>query len=283
MTLLGPAIIARALSQRNMKDAYGNRWQYHSRSDHHSKVACWCLLLDVLSGCPSLQRSVTAGRVGFGINHEMRDFRNDRRKNLDLVLCTPADGARPGPSFASLSTHYRIPLTAEEKRALDALPPLHRVPVGGVQLAVEAKAAMTEHVKALPRLYDELNSSHLAIHGSADHAIAAGLVLINVSATFVSPDRNRHRIGRRKATVTRHDPHKAAARTVGKLREIPRRTQPNVDGFDAMGVLLVELCNDGSPVRLWLEPPAPGPLDILNYGQMVSRVTSLYAARFAAG
>jgi uncharacterized RmlC-like cupin family protein len=39
--------------------------------------------------------------------------------------------------------------------------------VGAVLIALEAKACMTAHVKALPRLYDELNSSHQCVHGSS--------------------------------------------------------------------------------------------------------------------
>ena len=46
---------------------------------------------------------------------------------------------------------------------------------------------MTAHGKALPRLHDELNSSHLTIHGASDYAIAAAFALVNAAATFVSP------------------------------------------------------------------------------------------------
>jgi len=86
----GPELLVRTLSSATRQDRIGNRWQYHSRSDHHSKVACWGVIFDLLATTPLLQRHARSGTVCFGINHEMRDFQHDRKKNLDLVLCTPA-------------------------------------------------------------------------------------------------------------------------------------------------------------------------------------------------
>ena len=37
---------------------------------------------------------------------------------------------------------------------------------------------MTAHTRALPRLYDELNSSHLCVHGASRQALAIGFVVI---------------------------------------------------------------------------------------------------------
>ena len=86
--MYGPEILVRTLSKLTREDRYGNQWQYHSRSDHHSKVACWGIIFDLLCTSSLLQRHVATGRVYFGINHEMRDFEHDRKKNLDLVLCS---------------------------------------------------------------------------------------------------------------------------------------------------------------------------------------------------
>jgi len=69
MTLCGPDILARTLSATSRPDRYGNLWQYHSRSDHHSKVACFGIVLDLLQRCGLLRRHVAAGEVAFGINH----------------------------------------------------------------------------------------------------------------------------------------------------------------------------------------------------------------------
>lgn len=122
---------------------------------------------------PLLRRHAESGAVCFGINHEMRDFVHDRKKNLDLVLCTPA-GATTTETLASMGRSYQIELTDEERGAFDALPQLVRAPVGSVIMALEAKACMTAHQRALPRLYDELNSAHLTVHGASDQAVAVG-------------------------------------------------------------------------------------------------------------
>ena len=70
------------------------------------------------------------------------------------------------------------------RRALDVMPALQEGPVGFVLLAFEAKACMTEHSKARPRLYDELSSRHLTAHGANDAAIAVAFVMINVARRF---------------------------------------------------------------------------------------------------
>ena len=281
----GQEILVRTLGRPADKpDKYGNRWQYHPRSDRHSKLACWVTLFDLMGCCPLFRRHVEAAAVGFGINHEMRDFRTGRKKHLDLVISTagpkPAGGSSP-QSFADLANTYEIALTDEEKRELDSLPPLKRVSVGTVHLALEAKATMTAHGKALPRLHDELNSSHLTIHGASDHAIAAAFALANAAATFVSPIRNPRSLQREAPTVTTHTQPTDAERTISKIREIPRRESVGNVGFDAVGIVLVELANDGTPALLVSGPPAPSSSDIFHYEQMIRRIQSIYEGRFA--
>jgi hypothetical protein len=175
----GPGILARTLTVPMPKGKEA-LWQYHPRSDHHSKVACWGILFDLLQHSKLLREHVASGRLVFGINQEMSDFRTGRKKNLDLVLARPGSGTLKKPlTFRSLVTKWGIILDAEQLRLLDALPDTvqHPVAATSVQIALEAKACMTEHGKARPRLYDELNSSHDAVHGSAEMAIAAGFVM----------------------------------------------------------------------------------------------------------
>ena len=187
--MYGPEILVRTLSSSTRRDKWGNLWQYHSRSDHHSKVACWGVIFDFLATTPLLQRHVDAGVVCFGINHEMRDFVHDRKKNLDLVLCAPS-GKATNDTLTSIASGYDIDLTSRERAALESLPKLVRAPVGSVIMALEAKACMTAHQRALPRLYDELNSSHLTIHGSSDQAIAVGFTMVNLAEQYLSPDQS---------------------------------------------------------------------------------------------
>src|SRR5665213_3547329 len=106
----GTEILVRSLSNPSVTDRHGNRWQYHSRSDHHSKVACWGIVFDLMLACPLLRRHIESGAVRFGINHEMRDFVHDRKKNLDLVLCTPSGGGEKASiqTLTSLARDYGI-------------------------------------------------------------------------------------------------------------------------------------------------------------------------------
>jgi len=172
--MFGDRIYARTISGNATTDKAGRAWQYHPRSDAHSKSACWAILFDVLLRSPLLRKHVDEGKVGFGINHFLHDYRLNRKKNLDLVVCTPS-GDPEKTSFASLAKEWSIPLTTEEETELDALPALMRCPVGTTLIALEAKACMTEHSKARPRLYDELSSSFQTILGDTRSAIAGGL------------------------------------------------------------------------------------------------------------
>ena len=44
----GPEILARTMSIPTRRGESPRAWQYHSRSDNHSKLACWTLLFDFL-------------------------------------------------------------------------------------------------------------------------------------------------------------------------------------------------------------------------------------------
>lgn len=277
--MYGPTILVRTMSKPRRTGKSGAMWQYHSRSDHHSKVACWGILFDLLRESPVLREHVASGAVVFGLNHEMKDFKHDRKKDLDLVLARPRGVPKPGAAgFRALVKDYGIELTAEEKKILEGLPDIRKADVGSVQIALEAKACMTEHVKALPRLYDELNSSHETIHAAAEEAIAVGFVMINLADEFRSPGRQTGR----KAVMTVHDQPAVTGRVVGKIREMPRRTKLGEQGFDAVSIVVVECRNDVSPVRLVQKTPAPAAGDIYEYGAMIRRVAQTYASRFRA-
>lgn len=280
--MYGPQILVRTLSRATRVDRYGNRWQYHSRSDHHSKVACWGIVFDLLRRSSVLRRHVADGSIAFGINHEMRDFVQDRKKNLDLVLCLPATGrlSTSGPStLVEMAREFEIALAPDEASELDALPRLRKAPVGSVLMALEAKACMTAHQRALPRLYDELNSSHLTVHGATDQAIAAGFAMVNVTERYLSPDLNkRHRADEPQWSL--HRQPRDAELAIEKIRQLPRRAKPGDIGYDAFAIVVVDCRNDGSDVRLVTDHPAPRPGDIHHYASMIDRLAHIYATRF---
>lgn len=280
--MFGPQLLADSLVPRPYK--HGNTWQYHSRSDHHSKVACWGLLFDLLSNCALLREHASKGLVGYGLNHEMSDFKTGRKKNLDLVVCRPR-GERPisgppAPTFEDQAMDIGIVLSPEGRSELARLPRLDELPVGAVHVALEAKACMTAFGKARPRLYDELNSSHLAIHGNSPHTIAAGLAMVNAAATFVSPGLNDRDLASSSVTVSRHNQPRDAASVVAKLRELPRRSRDGEEGYDAFAILLVDCPNDGTPVQVVSDFPAPQPGDIDHYEMAVHRLAQLYEQKY---
>jgi hypothetical protein len=276
----GPAILVRTLSKSDRHDRFGNDWQYHSRSDHHSKVACWGIVFDLLRSSPLLRRHVEAGLVHFGINHEMRDFVHDRKKNLDLVLCTASsEKVKSSKTLATLAEDYGIVLSETEQADLDKLPALGRASVGAVLMALEAKACMTAHQRALPRLYDELNSSHLTVHGATDQAIAAGFAMVNIAPRYLSPDLNK----KNRATDPEWSAHRQprdAELAVDKIRQLPKRSKTGDTGYDALAIVIIDCVNDGSPVELVTSPPAPQPGDIYHYASMIDRLAHIYATRF---
>ena len=277
----GPDILARTLSATAIPDKYGNTWQYHSRSDHHSKVACWGIVFDLLQTSPLLRRHVKSGAVVFGINHEMKDFVHDRKKNLDLVLCTPSGSSASASdiSLTSLASQYSIQLSAEEASILAALPELRRGAVGSVLMALEAKACMTAHQRALPRLYDELNSSHATVHGANDHAIAAGFTMVNIAERYLSPDLNKRNRAKEPEWSSHNQPRDAGL-AVQKIRQLPRRSKTGDVGYDALSIVVVDCRNDGSPIMLCSQEPSPPKNDIHDYGSMIERLGNLYATRF---
>lgn len=269
--MFGEKIIVRTLTQASPKGRSGN-YQYHSRSDHHSKVSCWAIVFDLLWSCPTLLQHVLNKKVFIGINHKINDFTNGKAKNLDLVICTAGSKKLFKDDFHSMENKYSIQLSADEKDKLKGFPLLERREVGSVLVALEAKACMTAHQKSWPRLYDELNSSHAIVHGASDDSIAAGYVIVNASSTHASTvapyNVNKHK-----------QPHDALG-TIDVVKQLRRRSGTGQNGYDALGISVVDLANDGSQVIIVPPPTGLSSSDPLSYDQMIQRICSAYSARF---
>lgn len=282
MSISGDEILVRTMSTPTVR-AGGRAWTYDSRSDHHSKVACWGIIFDLLRSSAVIRRHATDGKIAFGVNHPFRDFRTNKPKKLDLVICRPAlepwKKARKPHTLVSLAKQYSITLTKAERGELDGLPPLHEGLVGNVLVALEAKACMTEHQKAQPRLYDELNSSHRIVHGENDQAIAAGFVMVNIAKRFISSDRNS---GREPHDFewNEHPQPRFVQITMQTMDQLPRRMRPGEDGYDALGVVVIHCLNDGSRVVIHKTPPAPQPGEVYHYAAFAARLRGFYESRF---
>ncbi|WP_253870865.1 hypothetical protein [Promicromonospora umidemergens] len=283
--MFGPEILARFLSIPSPKeDKYGQHWQYNSRSDRHSKVGCWGIAFDMLAQSGLMQQHATAGKIVLGVNHPMRDFKHNREKDLDLVIARP-DQSRSGTkgTFRGLVTSLGIPLSAAEDALLQQLPDISIAPVGAVLVSLEAKAAMTAHVKAKPRLYDELNSSHSAIHGASSQALAIGYVQVNHSPEFYSSVINSPLLKHGLPTeITKHNQPKDTLEIIDKVSQLPRRVGKSGDGFDAIGITVLDMINDfKTPVKIVTGSPAPQPGSNFHYDGMIVRMANEYDATFA--
>lgn len=279
--MLGPALLARFLEIPARPDRYGNEWQYHSRSDRHSKVGSWGVALDLLTTSSLLRRHAAEGKIVMGVNHTMIDFSTGRKKDLDLVIARPGD-ARTVGDFVTLAGKYGAPLSDMEQDILKTLPAVAIAStVGAVLVALEAKACMTAHVKSLPRLYDELNSSHLCVHGASRQALAIGYVQINASTAFVSPILNSRGKVDGVYEITQHRQPGDTERVIGEVTEILRRSPASGVGFDGIAITVPDFRNDGSSVRLVTEPPAPQRGDPFNYDNMIVRMANEYDTTFA--
>ena len=270
-----------ALSRATIPDKFNNVWQYHSRSDRHSKIACWGVAFDLLATSTLLRRHAAEGKVVLGVNHDMVDYATSRKKRLDLVIARP-EGPTTRVSLTSLAQQYGLRLTDEAQRAFDALPDLHVAPVGAVLIALEAKAAMTAHIKALPRLYDELNSSHLCVHGASRQALAIGFVMINAAPLFLSSDKNKRDMAAEGPVVSEQGQPTALERTLAKVAEIPRRSNNRENGFDGVGIVVVNGVNDGNPYSLVTAPPTPQPGESFHYDSMITRMANEYDTTFSS-
>lgn len=272
----GPTILARTLSRPVARGGSQTAWQYHSRSDFHSKVACWTLLFDLLSNCEPMRSAAARGLLGFGINYEMVGPIN---KRLDLVLTlNPGPAARAGGAdFHGLVQAYGIDLAPDDAAALEALPRLREdrsaQDVSEVVLAMEAKACMTEHVKSLPRLHAEILATGYLARLAAPHCILVSYSLINASTTFRTPSKD----GR----VNRHTQPDDARRVLRMIQDaVPTVGTSPVFGFDAVGTTVIDCCNDGSPVSVLDHEPAPQKNDRLHYERMVTNICAAFRARF---
>lgn len=287
----GLKILARSLSLANKGSgsgfAHGNSWQYHPRSDRHSKILCWSIFFDLAIRDNLISRHLHQQKISFGINHTMRDFANDRAKDLDLVICRRMSSSKAGGSitnFREMAQAYGVILTEEEQSILDGIP---EIPSTGVQtalIALEAKAAMTEFSKARPRIYDELNSSQVTIRGDTQSAIAAGFVLVNIADNFVSPLKNPWALSSliHSPIINMHKQPKNAGNMIEKIRQLPRRSSVNDQGFDALGLALIRCENNGAPVEIFSSDPSPQVGDAFYYDNFIERIETLYSSRFGS-
>lgn len=271
--MLGPSILVRSMSEPTRKGKAQVAWQYHSRSDSHSKVACWTVLFDLLQECDVFRRHAADGKICFAVNHVMV---GKIRKTLDLVVCRVPAGRKVAGrrDFRAVGRDFGIVLTDQEIQVLEQVPNLHeerRDDVAEVLLALEAKACMTEHSKSLPRLFAEILATGFLAKQASPACLSVAYTVVNAAKSFVSPGKGKKN--------THDQPHDAQLAVEMLGSAIPTSGQFRF-GYDAIGVTVIECANDGSAVILREANPAPQRHDHHHYERMIHGLCSLYRERF---
>jgi hypothetical protein len=254
--MLAPERFAEWLTQHEHVDRrLGLVYHYHSRSDAHSIALCEMILDDLLAACPALHAHAASEEIAYGVNLR-HTWPNGKSKTIDLAIGTPFNASQEDRGQARIGKAAAL---------------------ADVLISLEAKAVMTEHGKSQPRVYDELSSSHEIVHQGSQEAIAAGVTVVNIADTFVSPLRQRPG---EPLVVTRHNQPSAAMSMVRHLRALPVRNSTGEVGFDAYATIVVN-CDNQGPTYLHTAPPAPQPGDPDQYATFLGRISQLYAERFA--
>lgn len=279
----GPDIIARTISVPRPVGPQKRLWQYNSRSNIHGKIACWAVMFDLLRNSALLRKHLAEGKVSFAIDRQMNNWQTGQKKDLDLVVARAPSGqgsSTNAVSLIDLAVSLKLDLTPADWMELETLPTSPLGAAGStVLVALEAKAAMTEHGKARPRLFAELDASLSVIHGDNNHALAVGFAMVNLADRFVSSTNQRGE----QIHYNVHKQPRDTVRVIEKLRELPRRSGPHTGqaGFDAFGILVVDLVNDlQSPMTIVSGDPAPPPSNDLSYDRMITRTAHLYDSNF---
>jgi hypothetical protein len=232
---------------------------YHPRSDEHSKYLCQYFLEDLIEACPSLRKHALQGTLCYDVNHVV--YRLDgSKKVLDLVI------GQPESTLAGKGIRRGTVVTP------------------GIRVAVEAKACMTKHTAAIPRLRDELTGSMRSAVDASPVAVACGLAVVNIAATFLSPTDQPDPLPEEVARLRRrtHRQPEDTERVVEMLERLPMRTDPPDAGFDSVGIIVVSHDNDlpAPTVELVTSLPSPPVASPRSYRSFVIDVANKYSRRF---
>jgi len=144
-----------------------------------------------------------------------------------------------------------------------------------IQIAIEIKAVMTEHHKAIKNRKRDFEAHHQHAHQYNQNTIAGGVMILNASETFKSPLRPE---------LTLHkNPQQLIVHCMGEMKSITSTGGSiGISGLDAMGVVVVSHDNIHLPNSHYITArPAPTMGDPLNYDAFIQKICDLYTARFS--
>lgn len=222
---------------------------YHPRSDKHSNVLAECLVSDLVRACQAIRDKASSGQLVYGLNFNI--LTGTAEWKCDLVLGEPQLG----------------PLQVTQPGAI------RRERPSTVQIAIEIKAVMTEHRKAVKNRKRDFEAHHDHVHRYNNRAVAGGLLVVNISPTFHSPLRRAPTAHRNPASLVEH--------CTSEMRAVSVRSDPSGTGLEAKGVIVVDFDNlNFSAGRYETRRPAPQVGDPLHYDAFIQAICSSFTARF---
>jgi len=195
---------------------------------------------------------------------------------LVLTRVTSRPPVRERDGFLSLAARLGIVLDKEDRDELHALPmPLldHVQDTSEIVVALDAKACMTGHVKALPRLHTEILATGYLAKRAMPQCIVASYTLVNSAPTFRTPSASHK--------IHEHAQPDDANRVVGMLAQAIPLAQEVDDlfGYDVIGATVIDCRNDGSPVSVDIGFRWPHKTSHITYERLVRNLCSEYRAR----
>jgi hypothetical protein len=222
---------------------------YHPRSSKHSNCLSECIVHDLIEQCRAIRRKASEGQLVYELNFTL--LTGTAEWNVDLVLGEPPPGVAP---------------PQPPKRILRTRP-------STVQIAVELKTVMTEHRKAVKNRKRDFEAHHDHVHRYSQRAIAGGVMVINIAATFKSP---------LVAHVTEHrEPESLVRHCIEQMRAVSQRSDPVGVGLDAKAVIVVNMDNQNiAKARYLSRGVAPRVGDPMHYDAFIQAICSLFTDRF---
>jgi hypothetical protein len=223
---------------------------YHPRSDKHSNALGAAIIDDLLATCSLISQRAASGDLVYNVNFDLHY--GTAQWNVDLVLGPP-------PPSTGLPMGQRI----------------LKAPPSTVQIAIEFKAVMTEHRKAIKNRKRDMEAHHEHVHNYNPQAIAGGVIVINASPTFRSPLRA-------PGAITTHTKiGEKVQHCMNEIRAVSVRGGPTGYGLDAKTAIVLDMDNVNLPATAYItKPPAPQIGDPVHYDAFIQRLCSEYRTRF---
>jgi hypothetical protein len=223
---------------------------YHPRSDKHSNALAEAIVEDLVAACPLIATRAAAGDVVYDLNFDL--VYGTATWNIDAVLGPPPTGVQAPPAGQAI---------------------LRSTP-STIQIGIEIKAVMTEHRKAVKNRKRDLEAHHEHVHNYASNAIAAGVLVVNIAPTFMSPLRG--------GMITTHrNPTALVQHAMNEANAINVRGGPTGYGLDAKTVIVVDMDNVNLPTTSFhTAAPAPPVGHPMQYDAFIQRLCAEYGNRF---